>query len=253
MPSTKRATENSGPRHRRHQLRSRRSRLRHSGNDDALRSIRLFASRIADAVMEGRGMKESPKSRPTVSRPAAPAATRWAATTRDADARSVETAKRLQPPRRPLARFSEGFSRRPSRGRVSTYNHPTRRRPDGSHGYRKPGEAVARPDRRRHEGAARRRWSRPTASSKKRTPFSGRRPRDRGKKGPTRDERRVDWPLAAAMTFPGHPRRSAVAARAHQLPGSGTRFTRIPSGPRWPGSGPRCTPQSGWNRAMPGP
>jgi len=29
------------------------------GNDDALRSIRLFASRIADAVMSGRGMKES--------------------------------------------------------------------------------------------------------------------------------------------------------------------------------------------------
>jgi small subunit ribosomal protein S2 len=29
------------------------------GNDDALRAIRLFASRIADAVMEGRGMKES--------------------------------------------------------------------------------------------------------------------------------------------------------------------------------------------------
>ncbi len=29
------------------------------GNDDALRSIRLFASRIADAVMAGRGMKES--------------------------------------------------------------------------------------------------------------------------------------------------------------------------------------------------
>src|SRR5215211_4321239 len=29
------------------------------GNDDALRSIRLFASRIADAVLEGRGMKES--------------------------------------------------------------------------------------------------------------------------------------------------------------------------------------------------
>src|SRR5215207_2472076 len=28
-------------------------------NDDALRSIRLFASRIADAVMSGRGMKES--------------------------------------------------------------------------------------------------------------------------------------------------------------------------------------------------
>src|SRR5438270_8608674 len=29
------------------------------GNDDALRSIRLFASRIADAAMAGRGMKES--------------------------------------------------------------------------------------------------------------------------------------------------------------------------------------------------
>jgi len=29
------------------------------GNDDALRSIRLFASRIAEAVLEGRGMKES--------------------------------------------------------------------------------------------------------------------------------------------------------------------------------------------------
>src|SRR6516165_11931369 len=29
------------------------------GNDDALRSIRLFASRIADAVLSGRGLKES--------------------------------------------------------------------------------------------------------------------------------------------------------------------------------------------------
>jgi small subunit ribosomal protein S2 len=29
------------------------------GNDDALRSIRLFAARIADAVMNGRTMKES--------------------------------------------------------------------------------------------------------------------------------------------------------------------------------------------------
>jgi len=29
------------------------------GNDDALRAIRLFSSRIADAVMAGRGMKES--------------------------------------------------------------------------------------------------------------------------------------------------------------------------------------------------
>src|SRR5262249_41914183 len=29
------------------------------GNDDALRAIRLFASRIADAVLMGRGVKES--------------------------------------------------------------------------------------------------------------------------------------------------------------------------------------------------
>jgi small subunit ribosomal protein S2 len=29
------------------------------GNDDALRSIRLFASRVADAVIEGRGLRES--------------------------------------------------------------------------------------------------------------------------------------------------------------------------------------------------
>ncbi len=29
------------------------------GNDDALRSIRLFASRIAEAVMNGRGLRES--------------------------------------------------------------------------------------------------------------------------------------------------------------------------------------------------
>ena len=29
------------------------------GNDDALRSIRLFVSRIADAVLTGRGLKEA--------------------------------------------------------------------------------------------------------------------------------------------------------------------------------------------------
>ena len=29
------------------------------GNDDALRSIRLFAARIADAVLAGRGLRES--------------------------------------------------------------------------------------------------------------------------------------------------------------------------------------------------
>ena len=29
------------------------------GNDDALRAIRLFAARIAEAVLAGRGLKES--------------------------------------------------------------------------------------------------------------------------------------------------------------------------------------------------
>jgi len=29
------------------------------GNDDALRAIRLFASRIADAIVSGRGIRES--------------------------------------------------------------------------------------------------------------------------------------------------------------------------------------------------
>jgi len=35
------------------------------GNDDALRAIRLFASRIAEAVMSGRGMKESVEAEAT--------------------------------------------------------------------------------------------------------------------------------------------------------------------------------------------
>jgi small subunit ribosomal protein S2 len=34
------------------------------GNDDALRAIRLFASRIADAVIAGRGIKEAGDSDP---------------------------------------------------------------------------------------------------------------------------------------------------------------------------------------------
>ena len=29
------------------------------GNDDALRAIRLFTARVADAVLEGRGVRES--------------------------------------------------------------------------------------------------------------------------------------------------------------------------------------------------
>jgi small subunit ribosomal protein S2 len=56
------------------------------GNDDALRSIRLFASRIADAVISGRGMKESVE----------------ADSARDADDGAADDGRRQsRPPRRP--------------------------------------------------------------------------------------------------------------------------------------------------------
>jgi small subunit ribosomal protein S2 len=61
------------------------------GNDDALRAIRLFASRIADAVLSGRGLRESAQAddngegegddRGRRSRPARPAARPEQATT----------------------------------------------------------------------------------------------------------------------------------------------------------------------------
>jgi small subunit ribosomal protein S2 len=35
------------------------------GNDDALRAIRLFASRIADAIVSGRGIRESSQAEET--------------------------------------------------------------------------------------------------------------------------------------------------------------------------------------------
>jgi small subunit ribosomal protein S2 len=35
------------------------------GNDDALRAIRLFASRIADAILAGRGIRESAQAEET--------------------------------------------------------------------------------------------------------------------------------------------------------------------------------------------
>ena len=54
------------------------------GNDDALRAIRLFASRIADAVMGGRGMKESADAEHTRE------------TAEDAD----EGRRQIRPPRR---------------------------------------------------------------------------------------------------------------------------------------------------------
>jgi len=57
------------------------------GNDDALRAIRLFASRIADAVLEGRGIKESAEAE----------ASREAAS----EAGAAEDLRRGRAPRRP--------------------------------------------------------------------------------------------------------------------------------------------------------
>src|SRR5690606_28286876 len=41
------------------------------GNDDALRAIRLFTSRIADAILRGRGMREAQVSDEAAEQPAA--------------------------------------------------------------------------------------------------------------------------------------------------------------------------------------
>ncbi len=46
------------------------------GNDDALRSIRLFTSRIADAIVAGRSMRESARAEATDEQPARRAAAR---------------------------------------------------------------------------------------------------------------------------------------------------------------------------------
>jgi small subunit ribosomal protein S2 len=43
------------------------------GNDDALRAIRLFAGRMADAILEGRGLRESRAAEATAAEKAAPA------------------------------------------------------------------------------------------------------------------------------------------------------------------------------------
>jgi len=49
------------------------------GNDDALRAIRLFASRVADAVLEGRGLRESAQAEQQAEAAAAEQARRAAA------------------------------------------------------------------------------------------------------------------------------------------------------------------------------
>ena len=57
------------------------------GNDDALRSIRLFAARIADAVLDGRGERESVMADQASAEAEAAAADKAARTVRPADLR----------------------------------------------------------------------------------------------------------------------------------------------------------------------
>jgi small subunit ribosomal protein S2 len=52
------------------------------GNDDALRAIRLFASRMADAVLAGRGIRESSQAE-------------------DGEAEGDDRGRRARPPRQP--------------------------------------------------------------------------------------------------------------------------------------------------------
>ncbi len=55
---------------RRHQRRSGRGRLRHPGNDDAIRSVGLMCRVIADAIIEGRGgQADVPEARPVARAP----------------------------------------------------------------------------------------------------------------------------------------------------------------------------------------
>ena len=61
------------------------------GNDDALRAIRLFAARIADAVLGGRGMRESAQAEA----PKAATATTTAGGTRRRAARAATAARRV--------------------------------------------------------------------------------------------------------------------------------------------------------------
>jgi small subunit ribosomal protein S2 len=62
------------------------------GNDDALRAIRLFASRIADAVLEGRGLRESAMAEQQAEAAAADQARRAAARPPVAQQRTAEPA-----------------------------------------------------------------------------------------------------------------------------------------------------------------
>jgi small subunit ribosomal protein S2 len=57
------------------------------GNDDALRAIRLFAARVADAVLDGRGERESAMAEQAVADAEAAAADKASRTVRPADLR----------------------------------------------------------------------------------------------------------------------------------------------------------------------
>jgi hypothetical protein len=98
------------------------------GNDDALRAIRLFASRIADAVLGGRGIRESaqaertPNSRGTTARGGA-------ARARRAPRRAPAARPRTVSQRRPRTRrFRTEFRRETPAGSPAT-GRPAGRRP----------------------------------------------------------------------------------------------------------------------------
>ena len=60
------------------------------GNDDALRSVRLFVSRVADAVIDGRGQRESAMAEQVASEAEAAAAHEASRTVRPADLRKPQ-------------------------------------------------------------------------------------------------------------------------------------------------------------------
>src|SRR5262249_37078623 len=115
------------------------------GNDDALRAIRLFASRVADAVMSGRDMKQSADAE----------AAREAADEAAAAAAAEDPRRAARPIRRPRATA-------PASAEPATTSH---RSPafefgpafsctdqDDANDYRNQREETSRPDRRGHDG-----------------------------------------------------------------------------------------------------
>jgi hypothetical protein len=140
------------------------------GNDDALRSIRLFASRVADAVIDGRGERESQLAEQAQVDAEAAAA--------DEANRTVRPANLRKPPSRPSHRHSRRRSsvapaaessgrREPCTGPGARVGQTSPHSPThfGDAGGREPvfrsqvngnygrhGEAAARQDWRRHDG-----------------------------------------------------------------------------------------------------